>query len=447
MMHSHLFCQACGAANKPARTHCQACGTLLLSREEEVDGQDASTFEAGHIWQSSQPQEYFLPGGLQIQPIPVLSPKPPTRMGRRKLFTLVGAGVVSVGLVCGGSLWAANSTVHYLANLPPNNQFVNITLNGPVYSIAWGGKDITRYIASTGADQTVKVIDMDYDPDVYGGSPPISYTYRGHKDSVNSVAWSPDGTRFASASRSGLVRVTKIVEGPSNITTYSGFSVIGGNDVLTYTGHQGAVYSVAWSPKGSYLVSASADMTVQVWDATHGKLLVTYREHGSAVTSAAWSPDGTRLVSASKNGIVRVWDATNGKTILTYRGHAKEVTSVAWSSDGGRLASASTDGTVHIWDATNGESILTYSGHKGPVKVVAWEPGDRLLASGSTDTTVQVWSATDGKLVYTYKGHTSTVNTLAWPMGFGMSGPQILGPTIASGSDDETVLVWDVIGA
>ncbi|GHO68975.1 hypothetical protein KSC_078670 [Ktedonobacter sp. SOSP1-52] len=287
---------------------------------------------------------------------------------------------------------------------------------------------------------------MEYDPDVYGSSPPASYIYRGHKDSVNSVAWSPDGTHLATASRDGLVRITKMVEGPSKITSYSEFSVIGDDDVLTYTGHKESVHTVAWSPNGRYLASASADITAQVWDATNGKTVVRYREHRNVVTCVAWSPDGAHLASASTDGTVHIWDATNGKTTVMYREHVREVTCVAWSPDGAHLASASTDGTVHIWDATNGSRILTYSGHKGPVQVVAWSPYGALLASGSADTTVQVWSATNGKLVYTYKRHTAAVNTVAWPVGYGVSGPEVSGPTIASGSDDGTVLVWDVIG-
>ncbi|WP_420799461.1 WD40 repeat domain-containing protein [Ktedonobacter robiniae] len=73
-------------------------------------------------------------------------------------------------------------------------------------------------------------------------------------------------------------------------------------------------------------------------------------------------------------------------------------------------------------------------------------PGGRLLASGSADTTVQVWNAGNGNLAYTYRGDTAKVNTVAWPVGYRVSGPNISGATIASGSDDGTVLVWDVIG-
>ena len=66
--------------------------------------------------------------------------------------------------------------------------------------------------------------------------------------------------------------------------------------------------------------------------------------------SVAWSPDGSQLASASNDKTVRIWDASTGQEVSQLQGHSSDVRSVAWSPDGSQLASASEDETVCIWD-------------------------------------------------------------------------------------------------
>jgi len=169
------------------------------------------------------------------------------------------------------------------------------------------------------------------------------YTYRGHSAGVIGVAWSPDGTRIASASNDGTVQV---------------WDAANGGHVYTYRGHTGRVNAVAWSPDGKRLASGSADFTVQVWDAANGGHVYTYRGHADAVLGVAWSPDNKRIVSGGGNvdngrgdTIAQVWDAANGGHVYTYRGHSLPIWTVAWSPDGTRLASGSWDKTVQVWQA------------------------------------------------------------------------------------------------
>src|SRR5438270_780808 len=92
---------------------------------------------------------------------------------------------------------------------------------------------------------------------------------------------------------------------------------------------------------------------MKLWDAATGRELLTLKGHTGPVMSVAFSPDGARLASASYDRTVRLWDATTGGELLALTGHTGSVWDVAFSPDGTRLASASLDQTVRLWDAAS----------------------------------------------------------------------------------------------
>jgi hypothetical protein len=127
--------------------------------------------------------------------------------------------------------------------------------------------------------------------------------------------------------------------------------------------------------------------------------------HGSPVRSVAFSPDGKTLASASSDKTIKLWNLQTQKEIATLTGHSNSVNSIAFSPDGKTLASASSDKTIKLWNLQARKEIATLTGHSSQVWSVAFSPDGKTLASASLDQTIKLWNLQARKQLATLTGH------------------------------------------
>ena len=256
-------------------------------------------------------------------------------------------------------------------------------------------------------------------------------TLAGDEGTVNSAAFSPDGTRVVTASDDRLhPRSTQLRPDFGSAHIWDAGT---GKPLASLVGHGGVVWSAAFSPDGSHIVTASGDMTARIWNVATGDPITPPLVHQGVVWSAVFAPDGRRVVTASADHMARIWDASNGNQLTKPLEHHNEVRSAVFSPDGKLVVTASWDSTAQVWDAATGHLLFPLE-HAGIVRSAAFSPDNTRIVTASDDTTARVWDAGTGKNIAVFLEHQGPV----WSAAFNRDGRRIV-----TASDDGTARVWD----
>lgn len=257
-------------------------------------------------------------------------------------------------------------------------------------------------------------------------------TLREHTGEVWALAVNPDGTRLATVSLDGTIKLWDLATNRLLLT------------LSTQLPSEPTGIGAAFTPDGKYLFTSSADNSAKLWDLATGQAHFILTGHTALVTSVAISPDGKLLVTASDDTTVKLWDAQTGKEreTLTAQSSASPESSpvfaqnLRFSGDGNLLfvGTSGGDNNVIAWDVATGQERFHFSGGDG-VLAVAASPDGTQLATAEFDTTVKLWDA-NGKPLRTLFGHASLATSVAYS-------PD--GKTVASASEDGVAKLWDPV--
>jgi WD40 repeat protein len=163
-----------------------------------------------------------------------------------------------------------------------------------------------------------------------------------HNDRIRSVAFSPTAPILAFASELKV-----------------GLWFYATDRIVTFTGHLSHVYSVAFSPNGRSIASASRDKTLRIWDANATNPAPDNIHHSDQIYYAHFSNDGQLIVSGSRDQTVKVWDTLTGTLSTTLNGHTGPVYNAIILPDNVHVVSRDSDGTLMVWDWQKGETLFT----------------------------------------------------------------------------------------
>jgi WD40 repeat protein len=255
---------------------------------------------------------------------------------------------------------------------------------------------------------------------------------KGHDNVINSLAFSQNGKYLISASADATAIIWD-ASGLSGADLKSlGQKAAAPKPVVRLTGHRGSINTVGFTRDGLHAVTGADDQELRLWRAADGALIQIMAGHKDKVFRLAISPDG-RIASGDESGEIRLWDGRKGALLKTLTRQRTEVGSLSFSPDGKLLLSC--DGTkgagqaCHVFDAMSGRETITYLEHDNVVLANAISPDGRWAATAGGDRNqIHIWDLRTGVRRQSGGGHPmalSGTGQAVSAVGFSADGTQI----------------------
>ncbi|EKM60093.1 uncharacterized protein PHACADRAFT_250980 [Phanerochaete carnosa HHB-10118-sp] len=349
------------------------------------------------------------------------------------------------------SVWDVETAKHLRDLWPSGLSF------GPICSPSFSS---TGDMLACGADNTVLVWDF-----AHGG---VLQAFSGHSNWVMSVAYNQDGTRIASGSRDGTVRLWDVTQ-PATLKPQPDYASIPANlSSEKSTGYSSVIFSHNALGRALLVSNDRSSTSIEVvktdsWDRACKPLTVP-SEHRHYV---AFSPDGATILTASEgyHGVVALWDAASGSPRLQLQAHGwlefahwsptfedifmwsgvlgytphcfgGQSSSLMFSQDSRHLFMPHSY-TAFLWDIATGKLIRDFSGHMFSVRSVAFSLDGRRIATGSWNGIVVISDVAIGASLETRRSHGGSVHSIAFSPN---------GDRVVSAGLDNVILVWNAEG-
>lgn len=222
---------------------------------------------------------------------------------------------------------------------------------------------------------------------------------------IHDLAFSPDGHTLLAAggspAESGVVEV---------------FDWPAGSRARQLKCHDDVVYRVAWSPDGTEWATASGDGQCQTFEAKSGERRMRYKEHSRTVLGIAYLGDGKSLTSVGVDQTLRLWESTSARHLRTLDNHVATVNAVAVRSGSVGdsppvVATIGEDRTIRLWQPTVGR-LMRFARLPSIPRTLAWSAKGGHLCVGCNDGRVRILDFDALDVVKVHDGNVGRIHEL-----------------------------------
>jgi WD40 repeat protein len=240
-----------------------------------------------------------------------------------------------------------------------------------------------------------------------------------HRSPVFSLCFSADRNNLLSGDSEGIIKIRPFeipIDDKLKELEHVSYQIpIGENippppptnaySVIKTLGHSDAVTSIKLTSDGKYLVSASCDKTVKIWDFYQGNLIRTMRGHSSWIIFVFITPDDEMIISSDLKGTIKIWDFKTGKELYSIKSYEEGEIPIVITHDGDLLITGSIDDEIALWDMNNFSRLkgitVQNDSHLSYINSLLVTADDNLLIAVSNGNKITLWDLKQKKLIKT----------------------------------------------